>query len=67
MPVSRRALAAAIAVCVVLPLSSCGSGGGDGAAADASGKVEGDITFQTWNLRANCKDYFEGLIADFEK
>ena len=67
MPVSRRALAAAIAVCVVLPLSSCGSGGGDGAAADASGKVEGDITFQTWNLRANFKDYFEGLIADFEK
>ncbi|KUO06632.1 ABC transporter substrate-binding protein [Streptomyces caeruleatus] len=67
MPVSRRALAAAFAVCVVLPLSACGSGGGDGAATDASGKVEGDITFQTWNLRANFKDYFEGLIADFEK
>ncbi|MFE6617612.1 ABC transporter substrate-binding protein [Streptomyces sp. NPDC057740] len=67
MPVSRRALAAAFAVCVVLPLSACGSGGGDGSTADASGKVEGDITFQTWNLRANFKDYFEGLIADFEK
>lgn len=35
--------------------------------ADASGRIEGDITFQTWNLRANYKDYFEGLIADFEK
>ncbi|MFJ7074155.1 ABC transporter substrate-binding protein [Streptomyces sp. NPDC098781] len=67
MPISRRALAAAFAVCVALPLSACGSGGGDSGTADASGKVEGDITFQTWNLRANFKDYFEGLIADFEK
>nr|WBO81765.1 sugar ABC transporter substrate-binding protein [Streptomyces sp. SBE_14.2] len=66
MPVSRRKLAAALAVCVVLPLSACGSGD-DGGSSDASGKIEGDITFQTWNLRANFKDYFEGLIADFEK
>nr|WP_202035824.1 sugar ABC transporter substrate-binding protein [Streptomyces mexicanus] len=60
---------AAIAVtALVLPLSACGSGGdGGGGSTDASGKVEGDITFQTWNLRANFKDYFEGLIADFEK
>ncbi|EGX57220.1 solute-binding protein, partial [Streptomyces zinciresistens K42] len=48
-------------------LSACGSGGGGGGPADASGKVEGDITFQTWNLRANFKDYFDGVIADFEK
>ncbi|MBQ0995347.1 ABC transporter substrate-binding protein [Streptomyces sp. RK62] len=67
MPLSRRALAAAFAVCVALPLSACGSSGGDSAGDDASGKVEGNITFQTWNLRANFKDYFEGLIADFEK
>ncbi|MEV6833206.1 extracellular solute-binding protein [Streptomyces sp. NPDC051133] len=67
MPMSRRALAA-IAVALVLPLSACGSGGDDGpGSTDASGKVEGDITFQTWNLRANFKPYFEGLIADFEK
>ncbi|MGW2338216.1 ABC transporter substrate-binding protein [Streptomyces sp. NPDC001685] len=65
MPLSRRALAAAFAVCVALPLSACGSSGGG--SADASGKVEGDITFQTWNLRANFKDYFEGVIAGFEK
>ncbi|TXJ78692.1 sugar ABC transporter substrate-binding protein [Streptomyces lavendulae] len=64
MPISRRALAAATAA-LVLPLSACGSGGGG--STDASGKVEGDITFQTWNLRANFKDYFEGLIGDFEK
>ncbi|MEU5795981.1 sugar ABC transporter substrate-binding protein [Streptomyces sp. NPDC047813] len=66
MPISRRALAAATAA-LVLPLSACGSGGGGGGSTDASGKVEGDITFQTWNLRANFKDYFEGLIGDFEK
>ncbi|MFI1366592.1 ABC transporter substrate-binding protein [Streptomyces griseochromogenes] len=62
----RRALAAA-AVALVLPLSACGSGGDDSGPTDASGKIEGDITFQTWNLRANFKPYFEGLVADFEK
>ncbi|MFF5438535.1 ABC transporter substrate-binding protein [Streptomyces achromogenes] len=66
MPISRRALTA-VAVALVLPLSACGSGGGDGGTNDASGKVEGDITFQTWNLRANFKDYFEDLIAAFEE
>ncbi|WP_317446610.1 ABC transporter substrate-binding protein [Streptomyces collinus] len=66
MRISRRTFAAA-AVALVLPLSACGSGGDGGGPADASGKVEGDITFQTWNLRANFKPYFEGLIADFEK
>jgi multiple sugar transport system substrate-binding protein len=65
--VSRRTLAAAAFAALVLPLSACGSGGGDGGSGDASGKVEGDITFQTWNLRANFKSYFEGVIADFEK
>ncbi|WP_433454507.1 ABC transporter substrate-binding protein [Streptomyces sp. CA-142005] len=66
MPIPRRALAAA-AVALVLPLSACGSGGDAGGSTDASGKVEGDITFQTWNLRANFKSYFDGVIADFEK
>ncbi|MGW2741835.1 ABC transporter substrate-binding protein [Streptomyces sp. NPDC001450] len=66
MRISRRTFATA-ALVLVLPLSACGSGGDDGGSADASGKVEGDITFQTWNLRANFKPYFEGLIADFEK
>lgn len=65
MPVSRRNALAAL--CLLLPLSACGSGGDDGGSTDASGKVQGDITFQTWNLRANFKPYFEGLIADFEK
>ncbi|MGW3731244.1 ABC transporter substrate-binding protein, partial [Streptomyces sp. NPDC000851] len=67
MRISRRTFAAAAVAVVLVPLSACGSGGDDGGSADASGKVEGDITFQTWNLRANFKDYFEGLVADFEK
>ncbi|WP_369231101.1 ABC transporter substrate-binding protein [Streptomyces sp. R21] len=67
MRISRRTLAAAAAVAVVLPLSSCGSGDDGAGSTDASGKVEGDITFQTWNLRANFKPYFEGLIDGFEK
>ena len=66
MRIPRRALAAAAAVATVLPLSACG-GGSDAGSSDASGKVEGKITFQTWNLQANFKDYFDGVIADFEK
>ncbi|MEU0965418.1 sugar ABC transporter substrate-binding protein [Streptomyces sp. NPDC005917] len=67
MRISRRALALTAAAVLALPLSACGSGGDGGGSTDASGKVEGDITFQTWNLRANFKSYFDGLIADFEK
>uniref|UniRef100_A0AAU3GR48 Sugar ABC transporter substrate-binding protein n=1 Tax=Streptomyces sp. NBC_01401 TaxID=2903854 RepID=A0AAU3GR48_9ACTN len=66
MRISRRAVAAAAVLATVLPLSACGGGSGSDSA-DASGKVEGKITFQTWNLQANFKDYFNGVIADFEK
>ncbi|MFJ8074304.1 ABC transporter substrate-binding protein [Streptomyces sp. NPDC096176] len=65
MRINRRAVAAAAVIAVVLPLSACGGSGS--ASSDASGKVEGKITFQTWNLQANFKDYFNGVIADFEK
>ncbi|MBB4790388.1 multiple sugar transport system substrate-binding protein [Streptomyces nodosus] len=64
---SRRALAVAVVSALVLPLSACGSSDDGGGSTDASGAIEGDITFQTWNLRANFKSYFDGLIADFEK
>ncbi|MFG2567107.1 ABC transporter substrate-binding protein [Streptomyces sp. NPDC048567] len=66
MHISRRAVAAAAVLATVLPLSACGGGSGSDSS-DASGKVEGKITFQTWNLQANFKDYFNGVIADFEK
>ncbi|KAB1146715.1 sugar ABC transporter substrate-binding protein [Streptomyces luteolifulvus] len=67
MPISRRATAAAAVAALVLPLGACGSSDDGGGSTDASGKVEGDVTFQTWNLRANFKPYFEGVIAEFEK
>ncbi|MET8450642.1 sugar ABC transporter substrate-binding protein [Streptomyces sp. NPDC005209] len=67
MHLTRRTFAAVAAAALLLPLSACGSGDDDGGSTDASGKVSGDITFQTWNLRANFKDYFEGVIAGFEK
>lgn len=67
MRISRRAAAVTTAlIASALTLSACGpSDSGD--SGGASGKVEGQVTFQTWNLKAGFKDYFEGLIADFEK
>ncbi|MEU9118974.1 extracellular solute-binding protein [Streptomyces sp. NPDC048506] len=63
----RTAAAVAALVTSVSALSACGSSGGSDGSDGASGKVEGQVTFQTWNLKANFKDYFDGLIADFEK
>ncbi|WP_367138341.1 MULTISPECIES: ABC transporter substrate-binding protein [Streptomyces] len=68
MPIPRRAVAATVPLLVsALTLTACGSGGTDSGGGDAGGKPEGDITFQTWNLRSNFKDYFTGLVAEFEK
>ncbi|WP_406205046.1 ABC transporter substrate-binding protein [Streptomyces decoyicus] len=68
MRISRRAAAAtAVLVTSALALTACGPSGGSGGSDSASGKVEGQVTFQTWNLKANFKKYFDGVIADFEK
>src|SRR4051812_33917734 len=68
MRISRRAAAAtAVLVTSALALTACGSPTGSGGSDSASGKVEGQVTFQTWNLKANFKDYFEGIIGDFEQ
>ncbi|QEU90058.1 ABC transporter substrate-binding protein [Streptomyces kanamyceticus] len=64
--IPRRAVAAGAVLAVLLPLSACGDGD-EGGSTDASGKIEGKITFQTWNLKANFKPYFEGLVDEFEK
>ncbi|MFM9371807.1 ABC transporter substrate-binding protein [Streptomyces sp. Da 82-17] len=63
----RAATATAMAAASALVLTACGSSGGSGGSDSASGKIEGTVKFQTWNLKANFKPYFEGLIADFEK
>ncbi|WP_328730926.1 extracellular solute-binding protein [Streptomyces caniferus] len=68
MRLTRRAAAATAAVVTsALALTACGPSGDSGGSDSASGKVEGQVTFQTWNLKANFKKYFEGIIADFEK
>jgi multiple sugar transport system substrate-binding protein len=60
MPPSRRAVAAVPLLVSALLVTACGS--------DAGGQAEGGgITFQTWNLRGNFKDYFDGLVGEFEK
>ncbi|WP_432590126.1 sugar ABC transporter substrate-binding protein [Streptomyces sp. HD1123-B1] len=67
MPISRRTTAAILPLLLSsMALTSCG-GGDDGGGSRADGKIEGKIRFQTWNLRANFKDYFNGLIDAFEK
>ncbi|MCQ4041622.1 ABC transporter substrate-binding protein [Streptantibioticus rubrisoli] len=71
MPISRgtrshKAVGAALPLFLAAAaLTACGGNADGGSSAD--GKVAGDISFQTWNLRANYKDYFNGLIARFEK
>jgi multiple sugar transport system substrate-binding protein len=71
MPLSRgnrahKAVGAALPLFLAAAtLTACGGNASGGSSAD--GKVAGDISFQTWNLRANYKGYFSGLIARFEK
>ncbi|MBC9712931.1 sugar ABC transporter substrate-binding protein [Streptomyces sp. TRM66268-LWL] len=69
MRISRRAATAtAFAVTSALVMTACGGtgSGGDGNS-ESFGKVEGTVKFQTWNLKTNFKDYFEGVIDGFEK
>lgn len=63
MKAFRYALPAVLA----LALGGCGiGGGGDSPTATVSGKVTGQITFQTWNLKGGYADYFTGLVAAFQ-
>ncbi|ARF58925.1 ABC transporter substrate-binding protein [Streptomyces gilvosporeus] len=68
MRVFRRRAAVGVAlVTSVMALTSCGGPENSDGSGAVTGKVEGQVTFQTWNLKAHFKDYFEGVIADFEK
>lgn len=64
----------AIIAAAALSLTACtGGGGGDDkggstASGSAKGKLEGEITFQTWSLKNDrFTPYFEKIIKDFEK
>ncbi|KAB7845538.1 ABC transporter substrate-binding protein [Streptomyces mobaraensis] len=66
--VVRRTVRPAVPLlALALALSACGSDGGGGGGSAADGRIEGRISFQTWNLRAGYKDYFESLAKEFEK
>ncbi|WP_425955911.1 ABC transporter substrate-binding protein [Xylanimonas sp. McL0601] len=70
---SRRLVAALAGVAAGLSLAGCGlsgvqaGGAGSDASASAGGEITGDVTLQTWALKAGFSDYIEGVIADFEK
>lgn len=59
-----------LATVAALSLSACGLGDTSSETAPQGripGEVKGSITFQTWNLREKFADYFNGVVADFEK
>lgn len=75
MKTTRRAVLGAGVGLMGLTLAGCGlSGGGGSAEQDKAakeakeGKVEGEISFQTWSLKnEKFTPYFEDLVARFEK
>ncbi|MEU1377488.1 extracellular solute-binding protein [Streptomyces triculaminicus] len=67
MPIRRSRPVAVPLLAAALLLTACGPGDDGGGGSRADGKPEGRITFQTWNLRANFKDYFDGVVRDFEE
>lgn len=61
---------AALAATTALALAGC-TGGGPSSSdqpVDTDGKIEGEITFQTWSLKnEKFSPYFEKLVKDFEE
>lgn len=71
MILSRRtALAGGLSVAIAASIAACtGSSGSSGSSDSAAsgGKLEGEITFQTWSLKnEKFTPYFEKLVADFQ-
>lgn len=68
---SRKMSIGALGVASLFALTACGVGGGGQEGTDASaatdGEITGEITFQTWNLKAGFQDYFEGVVEGFEE
>ncbi|MBB6170546.1 multiple sugar transport system substrate-binding protein [Nocardiopsis mwathae] len=71
MRIRDLASTGALALAALLAASGCGIGGaGDDTPAlqgEVTGEADGEITFQTWNLKADYDDYFTALIAAFEE
>lgn len=63
---SRRSVLVASLALGTFALSACGSNSAASTAQSISGEIKGEITFQTWNLKAGFSDYFTKVIKDFE-
>lgn len=63
---SRRSVLVASLALGTFALSACGSKTATSTAQSISGDIKGEITFQTWNLKAGFSDYFTKVIKDFE-
>jgi len=63
---SRGCAAIAFAATAALALTACAGASTDAKPQSISGDIKGEISFQTWNLKAGFADYFNGLISEFE-
>lgn len=68
MRVAKNAIALACSIAMTASLAACGgSGSNSGQGSSDGGKLSGDITFQTWNLKNDkYTPYFKKLIKQFE-
>lgn len=67
---SKRGIRLAALVAATALVSACGlgeSGSESDSGSDTEGKVKGDITFQTLQLKPTFTKYINGAIKDFEK
>jgi len=69
---SRKLATAIVSVAAGLSIAGCGLSGSQGAGGSdsspsAEGEVTGDVTLQTWALKAGFSEYIEGVIAGFEE
>lgn len=65
--IAKKAAVVFCSVATVTSMAACGNSGGD-STASSDGKLSGEITFQTWNLKNDkYTSYFNDLISAFEK
>ncbi len=69
---SRPVMATALAAALLSATAACGVGGAEGSSAaegqpKRTGKVSGEITFRTLQLKPNFTAYVQGVIDAFEK
>ncbi|GAB2453393.1 ABC transporter substrate-binding protein [Xylanimonas ulmi] len=71
---NRRLVATLAGITTAMTLAGCGlsgaqadDAGSEPSSSDVTGEITGDVTLQTWALKAGFSDYIEGVIAAFEE